>query len=397
MPIEALMYFALGVLTASLLALLIMPAIWGRAVRLTKKRIEAATPMSLAEFRADKDQLRAEFALSTRRLEMNVEALRARLAEQVGDVNKKRTDLAVLKAERDQQLATMRELEEREGELRRRVLELEKEGAELGQRLRSRDRDYAATVSELETVRDEARARVPKRTDLEGKALTGDYARDVDQLLAALAAERGRTTYLEHQTRSLINRLESTDRRTTESTAAVAQLREALARKDDDKTDSGTALLAAEAKLASAESRLNALLQETQQLVTGEDARVSQLLADKLSLEDQVSSLREKVRFVETTILADWESERLSQGHMRERLNDIASDVRRLVYAVDGDPRSDGGESLFERVQRFADEPLSNEEMPKIPGRPRLRPVGGSAPNVVSDRLAALRDLPGRN
>ncbi|MBI4045656.1 MAG: hypothetical protein HY371_02455, partial [Devosia nanyangense] len=57
MGIENIMYFALGLLIAALLALAIMPAIWKRAVRLTKRRIEAATPMSMAEFRADKDQL----------------------------------------------------------------------------------------------------------------------------------------------------------------------------------------------------------------------------------------------------------------------------------------------------------------------------------------------------
>jgi hypothetical protein len=59
MNIESMMYFALGALAAALVTLLIMPAIWRRAVRLTKKRIEAATPITLAEFRADKDQLRA--------------------------------------------------------------------------------------------------------------------------------------------------------------------------------------------------------------------------------------------------------------------------------------------------------------------------------------------------
>ena len=64
MSIESMMYFALGALAAGLVMLLIMPAIWRRAVRLTKKRIEAATPITLAEFRADKDQLRAQFALS---------------------------------------------------------------------------------------------------------------------------------------------------------------------------------------------------------------------------------------------------------------------------------------------------------------------------------------------
>ena len=108
MVIENIMYFALGLLIASLVALAVMPAVWGRAVRLTKKRIEAATPITMAEFRADKDQLRAEFALSTRRLEMHVETLRKRLAEQLGDVNQKRSDLGQLKAERDQHLAVLR-------------------------------------------------------------------------------------------------------------------------------------------------------------------------------------------------------------------------------------------------------------------------------------------------
>src|SRR6187549_4164306 len=104
MGIENVMYFALGLLIAGLVALAILPAIWRRAVRLTKKRIEAATPITMAEFRADKDQLRAEFALSTRRLEMNVETLRKRLAEQLGDFNQKRSDLGALKTERDQHL-----------------------------------------------------------------------------------------------------------------------------------------------------------------------------------------------------------------------------------------------------------------------------------------------------
>ena len=98
MVIENIMYFALGLLVAGLVSLIILPAVWKRAVRLTKRRIEAATPITMAEFRADKDQLRAEFALSTRRLEMNVETLRKRLAEQLGDVNQKRSDLGQLKA-----------------------------------------------------------------------------------------------------------------------------------------------------------------------------------------------------------------------------------------------------------------------------------------------------------
>jgi len=51
------MYFALGLLVAGLLALAVMPAVWRRAVRLTKKRIEAATPITMAEFRAGSTRL----------------------------------------------------------------------------------------------------------------------------------------------------------------------------------------------------------------------------------------------------------------------------------------------------------------------------------------------------
>src|SRR3569833_3691217 len=146
MGIENIMYFALGLLAAGLVALAVLPAVWRRAVRLTKKRIEAATPITMAEFRADKDQLRAELALSTRRLEMNVEALRRRLSEQLRDINRKRTEVGAIKGARDNHLLQMRELEEREAELRRRVLDLEKESADLTQRLRMRDREFVDKV-----------------------------------------------------------------------------------------------------------------------------------------------------------------------------------------------------------------------------------------------------------
>ncbi|MBS7545585.1 hypothetical protein [Ancylobacter oerskovii] len=80
--IEAVMYAAIGFLTATLLALLILPAVWRRAVRLTRRRVENAIPVTLAEIQADKDQLRAVHAVELRRLEREVDALYARTAEQ---------------------------------------------------------------------------------------------------------------------------------------------------------------------------------------------------------------------------------------------------------------------------------------------------------------------------
>ena len=116
MNIESVMYFALGALASGLVMLMIMPAVWRRAVRLTRKRIEAATPITLAEFRADKDQLRAEYALSTRRLEMNVEQLRRRLAAQLGGDSRVADGVQALRRERAEQAAIARELEARETE-----------------------------------------------------------------------------------------------------------------------------------------------------------------------------------------------------------------------------------------------------------------------------------------
>lgn len=391
MLIENMMYFALGLMVAGLLSLIIMPAVWKRAVRLTKRRIEAATPITLSEFRADKDQLRAEFALSTRRLEMNVEALRKRLAEQLGDVNQKRTDLGALKAEREKHLAVVGELEARQIDLRARILELEKEGTDLAQRLRMRDRDVETRQSEIEDLRMNLRGGLPVATSLEGIALSGDYDEDMDRLTTALAIERKRASFLEEQAHSLIERLENSDRRSSEANAAIAQMRDALARRDAREEADAEALVTAEARIASAENRLNALLAESSQSVAASHGRAEQLLADKLNLEDEVERLRKKVANVESSIMADWETERLEEAHLREKLNDIAASVSRLVYAVDNDAplNSDPEESLFDRVQRFADDGESMGTLTPPSGT-------GERRGSVSDRLAALREIQGR-
>ncbi len=382
------MFFALGLLIASLLALAIMPAVWRRAVRLTKKRIEAATPITMAEFRADKDQLRAEFALSTRRLEMNVEALRRRLSEQLRDINRKRTEVGAIRDERESQLQQIRELEEREAELRRRILDLEKESADLSQRLRMRDREYADKSAQLETAREALRGKTPRSIDVDGKPLSGDYNTDMDLLLQKLETERKRAGFLETQNRSLISQLESSDKRTADAAAAAAELREALARKEDAASEAQSQLVEAEARIADAESRVNVALADTARVVESVDGQREQLLAEKLAMEDELEKLRTKVLTVEATIMADWDSDRVEQAHLREKLNDIASEVSRLVYAVEGDvPEAD--DTLLQRVQKYTDEDLSRPAEPRAP-----EPVGQSA---VSDRLAALREIQNRN
>ncbi|MGB7656884.1 MAG: hypothetical protein WBL96_00900, partial [Pseudolabrys sp.] len=97
--IEPIMYFGIGFLVAALIGLVVVPLVHNRAVRLTMRRLEAATPLSMAEIHADKDQLRAEFAMSTRRLEMSVEQLKARSTNQRAELGKKGDAINRLKVE----------------------------------------------------------------------------------------------------------------------------------------------------------------------------------------------------------------------------------------------------------------------------------------------------------
>ncbi len=75
------MYFALGFLVAGLIALLSLPAFWRRALRLSMRRLQMLAPMSKEEVIAERDLLRAEFAVRERRLEQEMEAVKAAKAD----------------------------------------------------------------------------------------------------------------------------------------------------------------------------------------------------------------------------------------------------------------------------------------------------------------------------
>src|SRR5881392_1488053 len=101
------MFFGIGFLAASLVGLIIIPFVHGRAVRLTARRLEAATPLSMAEIQADKDQLRAEFAMSTRRLEMSVETLKSKTTSQLAELGKKTDAINRMKVELGEKTAAI--------------------------------------------------------------------------------------------------------------------------------------------------------------------------------------------------------------------------------------------------------------------------------------------------
>ena len=97
MAIESMMYMGLGFLLAALITVLAIPLVHSRAERLTIRRLEASLPQSPAEVHADKDLLRAEHAISTRRLELKIEHLTFKLAGQLVELGKKQDAVSTLK------------------------------------------------------------------------------------------------------------------------------------------------------------------------------------------------------------------------------------------------------------------------------------------------------------
>ena len=113
---QSTLVFVLGFLSAGLIALIVAPMVWRRAVALTRKRIEASVPLTQAEIQADKDRMRAEFAMATRRLEINFKNFREKAAAQIVEINRNREELKQLMAERTERHEALTRLEVQTGD-----------------------------------------------------------------------------------------------------------------------------------------------------------------------------------------------------------------------------------------------------------------------------------------
>jgi len=112
--IESLMLCGIGLLAGCLLMLMFVPLVHRRAVRLTTRDILSATPLALREIRADKDLLRVQFAMAVRRLEVNIEEMKAKGASRLGEIGKKSVEIGDIKVELDKKTALILALRARE-------------------------------------------------------------------------------------------------------------------------------------------------------------------------------------------------------------------------------------------------------------------------------------------
>lgn len=134
------MIFALGFLAASLCGLLLLPALNARAARLERRRAEARLPLSPSEIAAERDFLRAQFAVQQRRLERRVETVEAR----------RQADMAAIGAGTMRVAALARDIAARDAE----IAQVQSKARELEAELAAAREDGSASLATLQTLED---------------------------------------------------------------------------------------------------------------------------------------------------------------------------------------------------------------------------------------------------
>ena len=379
--VQSILFFALGFLCAGFLAVLVAPAIWRRAVALTRRGVEASLPLTLSEIQADKDSLRAQFAMSVRKLEMTVKTFREKSAEQLVDLARAREALAALEAERAAQAqslaavrgesealsaellrseALMRELSDKQAASERVAEEQARELERLGEmydeaslsasqrqiELVSQEADAARLAGEISTVRGENRALARRIEEAQMQARLAD---------AAVSAERKKAAELDRKLQrmmtTLADRDEKLDRREKElarqrqlakaaAPARAAAPRESASR--DAEIEKAIARLDGDRKQL--EDRLATLARENKKLRT-ELSTIGQSKAGAQELEpSQATLLREQMHALAADVV-----------HMTSGLEGPESPIRRALSQPQPRPLADdaGGARMISLAERI--------------------------------------------
>ena len=361
--VEPIMYFGIGFLVAALFALMFFPLVHNRAVRLTMRRLEAATPLTIAEIRADKDQLRAEFAMSTRRLEMSVEQMKARASSQLAELGKKTDAINQLKKElgektaayfaleaRDKALADQLRASEQEFELKTGALraaeralsdkeaELSKLTAELGDHSIASDSqrvELAAVRTQVEAMKVSVGnyERSMKETEERLTRERSEAAANISDARGKLDALNARKADLEQQLVAQTAEAEQFNQRVQELEARLGEQGRLMAQRDDE----------IERLRREAEAAHKAHGDLRDEMSSSSTRSVERQKAEIVRLEGELAAAHEVRGKLETEIAdlkreaeSTWASERVENALLRERINDVAAEVARLTAALEG-------------------------------------------------------------
>ena len=407
--VEPVMFFGIGFLFASLIGLIIIPLVQARAVRLTMRRLEAATPLSMAEIQADKDQLRAEFAMSTRRLEMSVEQMKAKTTSQLAELGKKSDAINRLKLELGEKTATIFALEARDKALKDQLRATEEELSFKLNAMREAERALAEKQADLAklTARHDQQSGVNDSQRVELVALRthvdalkdrvnnserefkttedrlGRERFDAAEASDLLNAERGKVGNLADRVSDLERQLvgqtveaEILGRRAQELETRLTEQSRLLAERDYQCEQLGSQLEG----LRKTEADLRA---ELAGIGGSQRSEIDSLKGEKAALEEQLKRSREGQTKLSRDTEASWASERVESALLRERINDVAAEVARLTAALEGPG------SPIETILAGEAPSVSIGGAPAAPGIEGG--TGGESKGSLAERIRALQ------
>ena len=367
--VESAMYLAIGFLVAMLLGLTILPLVHNRAVRLTTRRLEAATPLSMAEIQADKDQLRAEFAMSARRLEMSVDQLKHKTTSQLAELGKKTDAINRMKLELGEKNATIFALEAREKAVKEQLRATEEEFAAKTETLRQAEKALTDKQNELGRINSELNDRttvaetrkvelVAVHTQIDAlKSRVGDAEKEFTATQTRLEQERNTSESVSRELAEARGRVENLSQRVTDlDRQLVAQVREAelLGARVNDLEGR----LAQQGKLLAerdyevnqlrqardvSEHTIKELRDEITLTNSGAWPALDKLKAEKAAAEEQLrvarderAKLQRDINAIQQQAESSWQTERMENALLRERINDIAAEVAKLAIQLEG-------------------------------------------------------------
>jgi chromosome segregation ATPase len=367
--IEPIMYLAIGFLLSMLVGLMIVPLVHNRAVRLTTRRLEAATPLSMAEIQADKDQLRAEFAMSARRLEMSVDQLKNKTTSQLAELGKKTDAINRLKLELGEKNATIFSLEAREKAMKEQLRATEEEFSAKTESLRSAEQaltnkqgelaKLSAELSDRSTVAESRQVElVSVRSQIDTlKSRVTDAEKEFTTTQTRLEHERGESEKATRELAEARGRVENLSQRVTDlDRQLIIQVKEAemLGNRVNDLETR----LATQGKLLAerdyennqlrktnetAERSLKELRDELALTNSGKWPALEKLKTEKVAAEEQLRVAREEraklqrdINAIQQQTESSWATERMENALLRERINDIAAEVAKLAMQLEG-------------------------------------------------------------
>lgn len=353
--VEPIIYMAIGFLLSALLGLMLLPLVHGRAVRLTTKRLQASAPVSMTEVQADKDQLRAEFAMSARKLEMSIDQLKGKATSQAAELGKKadavnrmKVELSARNAEilalqaREQSLtnllrtttdeltattaklhATQQSLSERQAE----AVRLSTDLAERSQTAETRQTELSAVHQEIEQLRQ--RLEETEREFAATRQRLDQQRIETATTASELAEARGHVENLSRRVGDLDGQLTAQVRETETLAKEAEEFRERVAAQAATLSERDEEAVRLRQAREEAETSVKQLRDEVFALSNNRSSPgLATLQAEHASASTKLQALREEREA--------FQREQADNALLRERINDIAAEVARLTMTLEG-------------------------------------------------------------